>query len=200
MLVAKIFPPNKSYLKKHLQPQYQRGSLILLLVNSLCPKVLHHSWEEWRHHCLSRLSCNLIDPKQLSLFLEGLVLPFPSEGILSGYEDIVSSGSDQFTTRVKTDPDATLVRHTVDVQKAVAEFREVSERRHDTSSQAYRLHKNLPNVRLCKSVSASATRIQDIDVGRRMPLRSKSQASGMSSRYKKHASTSIMTFLRIGSP
>ena len=43
------------------------------------------------------------------------------------------------------DPDATLVRLVVDVQKAVAEFREASERRHDTSSQAYRHDKNVPN-------------------------------------------------------
>ena len=33
----------------------------------------------------------------------------------------------------------------VDVQKVVAEFREASKRRHDTSSQAYRFDKNVPN-------------------------------------------------------
>ena len=33
----------------------------------------------------------------------------------------------------------------VDVQKAVAEFREASERRHDTPSQAYGFDKNVPN-------------------------------------------------------
>ena len=33
----------------------------------------------------------------------------------------------------------------VDVQKATADFREASERRHDTSSHAYRFDKNLPN-------------------------------------------------------
>ena len=43
----------------------------------------------------------------------------------------------------------------VDVQKAVAEFREASERRHIASSQAYRLDKNVPNrspVQKCLSI------------------------------------------------
>ena len=92
-----------------------------------------------------RPRCSFIRPKQLSPFPERMKLPFSSDEILSGYEDIVSSGTDQFITWVKTDPDVTLVRHMVDVQKAVADFREASERRHDTSSQAYRFDKNVPN-------------------------------------------------------
>ena len=91
-----------------------------------------------------RPKCNFRHPKQLNPFPERLELPFPIEEILSGYEDIVSPGTDQFTTFVKTDPDATSVRHMVDVWKASAEFREASEKRHDTSSQAYRFEK-LPN-------------------------------------------------------
>ena len=88
--------------------------------------------------------CNFIHPKQLSPFLNAWSCR-SSEEILSGYEDIVSSGTDHFTTWVKTDPGATLVRHVVDVQKAVAEFREASARRPDTSSQAQRFDKHLPN-------------------------------------------------------
>ena len=53
-------------------------------------------------------------------------------------------------------------------------------------------------VRLCTSDSASTTGIQDLDVGRKMPSRSRSQAGGTSSRYKKQLSMSIMTFLQIG--
>ena len=136
----------------------------------------------------------LVQVKQLSPFPERLELPFPNEEILSGYEDIVSSGTDKFTTWVKTDPDVTSERHVVDVQKAVAEFREASERRPDTSSKAYRFDKHFLLDHLCKSDSASTTGIQDLDAGRKMPLRSKSQASGMSSRYKKHLMMSIMTF------
>ena len=161
VLFTKIIPPNKSYLKKHLQHQDQRGSLTLLHGNLMGPRVLHHSGKERRHrlpslktwagkeprHRLphSRPGCNFIHPRQLSPFPERLKLPFSIEEILSGFEDVVSSGTDQCTTWVKTDPDATLVRHMVDVQKAVAEFRKASERRHDTSSQAYRLHKSISN-------------------------------------------------------
>ena len=65
--------------------------------------------------------------------------------MLSGFEGIVSSGTDQFTAWVKTDPHATLARHTVDVQKATANFREASERRHDTPSQTNRFSKNTSN-------------------------------------------------------
>ena len=45
---------------------------------------------------------------------------------------------------MKADPDVTSVRHLVDVQKAVAEFREASTRRHDTSSQEYHFDNNVP--------------------------------------------------------
>ena len=87
--------------------------------------------------------CNFIHPRQLSPFLERLKLPFPIDEILSGFEEIVSSGTDQFTAWVKTDPHDTLVQHMVDVQNAVAEFREASERRHDASSQTNRFTKTL---------------------------------------------------------
>ena len=41
------------------------------------------------------------------------------------------------------DPHGVLVHHMADVQKAFAEFREASERRHDTSSQTKRVSKIL---------------------------------------------------------
>ena len=109
----------------------------------LGPRVLHPSGKELRHHCLP------YDPgatsstqEQLSPFPERLELSFPSGEILSSFEDIVSSGTDQFTAWVKRDPHDTLVRHMVDAQKATADIREASERRHDTSSQAHRFNKN----------------------------------------------------------
>ena len=70
--------------------------------------------------------CNFIHPKQLSPFPERLELPYPSEEILSGCEDVVSPGQDRYTTWVKADPDVTLDRHMVDVQKAVADYRACS--------------------------------------------------------------------------
>ena len=52
VLVTKIIPPNKSYLKKHLQHQDQRGSLMLLPGTLFGSLVLHPSGKERRHHCL----------------------------------------------------------------------------------------------------------------------------------------------------
>ena len=43
-----------------------------------------------------RPRCNFIHPRQLSPFRERLGLPFSNDEILSGFEDIVSSGTDQF--------------------------------------------------------------------------------------------------------
>ena len=44
-----------------------------------------------------RPRCNFIHPKQLSPFPERRKLPFSCEEIFSGFKDIVSSGTDQFT-------------------------------------------------------------------------------------------------------
>ena len=150
---------------------------------------------------LPRPRCNFTRPKQLSPFLERLKLPFSSDEILSGYEDIVSSGTDQFITWVKTDPDVTLVRHMVDVQKVVAEFREASERRHDTSSQAHRFDKNVPN-------RSPVRKRLSIDNWNPAPRRGKEvafekQIAGkwhvITLHYRKQLSMSIMTFLQVGS-
>ena len=120
VLVTKILPLNKSCPKKHPQPQDQRCSLMLLPWNLLDPGycILRERTEAPLPPPRPRRK--FIHPKELSPFRERLELPFPSEEILSGYEDVVSSGTDQFTTWVKTDPDVTLVRHVVVVQKAVA--------------------------------------------------------------------------------
>ena len=58
---------------------------------------------------------------------------------------IVSSWTDQFTDCVKTDPHDTLVHHMVDVQKATADCREASEKKHTTSSQTNRFSKQISN-------------------------------------------------------
>ena len=86
----------------------------------LGPRVLHPSGKELRHHSL----------------------PCDPGATLSTHS---SSGTDQVTAWVKTDPGATLVRQMVDVQKATADFREASERRHETSAQTNRFNKKLPN-------------------------------------------------------
>ena len=80
-----------------------------------------------------RLQCNFIHPRQLNPFPERLVLPFSNEVILCGYEDIVSSGTDLFTSWVKMSDHEILVEHMVNIEKATAEFREASERKPATS-------------------------------------------------------------------
>ena len=107
---TQVAPSNTNKLWKHFQHRDQWGSLMRLPASYLDSRVLHPSGRKRRHHCLS-----FIHPKQLSPFPERLELPFPIEEILSGYEDVVSSGTDQFTTWVKTDLRVTLVRHMVDV-------------------------------------------------------------------------------------
>ena len=89
--------------------------------------------------------CNFIHPKQLSPFPERLELPFPDEEILSGYDEDVPFIRDRFTTSVKADPNTTVERHVVDVRKALAEYREASVRRHDTSAPEYYFDGSVPN-------------------------------------------------------
>ena len=81
-----------------------------------------------------RPKCKFIHPRQLSPFPERLVLPFSNDEILSGYEEFDSSGTDLFTSWVKMSEHEILVQHMVDTEKATAEFREASERKHATSS------------------------------------------------------------------
>ena len=85
-----------------------------------------------------RPKCNFIHPRQLSPFPERLELPFSNDEISSGYEDIVSSGTDHFTSWVKMS-ERTKSWHSmwVDIHKAAAEFRETFKRKPATSS-----HKN----------------------------------------------------------
>ena len=87
-----------------------------------------------------RPKCNFIHPRQLSPFPERLELPFSNDQILSGYEEIDSSGTDLFTAWVKMSEHEILVQHMVDIHKATAEFGEASERKPATSS-----HKNSTN-------------------------------------------------------
>ena len=145
-LVTKVTSPSQSYVRKHLQQLDQRRSLMLFFGYLLGSRVLHPSGKELRHHCLLYdLGATSSTQSSSDLFPERLKLPFSSEEILSGFEDTVSSGTDQFTAWVKTDPHATLVRHMVDVQKATADFREASGRRHDTLSETNRFDKSFSN-------------------------------------------------------
>ena len=87
-----------------------------------------------------------------------------------------------------------MVRHMVDVQKAVPDFREASERGHDASSQAYCFDRNLPN----RSPVQKRLSIHNSNPG---PRRGKEDAfEKIAGKWHvKHLSVSIMTFLPIGS-
>ena len=100
----------------------------------------------WVHHCTPKKRvCNFIHPKQHSPFPERLKLPYPDGEILSGYKEDVSFIRDRCTSWVKADFNTILERHAVDVRKALAEFREASARRHDTSAKEYYFDSNVPN-------------------------------------------------------
>ena len=86
-----------TYVMMFLQHPDQRGSPVLFPGNLTSPRIRPTFGNELRHHCLLlRHKCNFILPRQLSPFPERLELPFSSDEILSSYEDIASSGTDQF--------------------------------------------------------------------------------------------------------
>ena len=127
------------------------------------------------------------------------VLPstFPCEEILSGYEDVVSSGTDQFTSRVKTD----LMLPWYDMWSMFKKPLQIFAR-HQKGDTIHLLRHTASTkmcliVRMRKSDPASTTGILGLDVRRKMLLRNQSQANGMSSHYKKHLSMSIMTLSQI---
>ena len=136
-----------------------------------------------------RPRCNFIHPRQLSPFHERLELPFTSDEILSGYEEI------NCVLRNRS----LYCRSWYDIWLVFKKsYRRLSR------GIGHLLRQTVPtNIflldHLCRSGSAPTTGIQVLDVERKMPLRSRSQASGVSSRYKKQLSMSIMTSLQIGS-
>ena len=87
-----------------------------------------------RHHCFlyghGPNATSFIHDNSVP-FLE---LPFSSDETLCGYEDIVSSGTDPFTAWVKVSPHEVLVQHVVDMRRATADFRELSEMKPAISS------------------------------------------------------------------
>ena len=123
VLVTKITSPNKSYLKKHLQHQDQRGSLMLFRGNLLGPRVLHPSGKELRHHCL------LYDPGATSstqsssvLFLNAWSCRFQVKRSCQASKILSPRAQTSSHAWVKTDPHATLVRHVVYVSKSHCRF------------------------------------------------------------------------------
>ena len=82
-----------------------------------------------------------LHPLQQRPTCERLELPFSCDAILSGYEDLVSSGSDHFTVWGKMNHQEILAEHVVDMNKVVADFRDAFERIQSSSSQTLGVNK-----------------------------------------------------------
>ena len=118
---------------------------------------------------------------------------------LCGYEDIVSSGTDQFTAWVKVSPHEVLVQHMVDIQKATADFREASERKPATSSHTNSVNKHFAT----RSIVQKRLSIYNWNPG---PRRGKEDAfekqiagGGISLPCRRRPNMLIMTFLQVDS-
>ena len=81
-----------------------------------------------RHHCLH---CSR------DLHVSVWNYPFSCDAILSGYEDLVSSGSDQFTMWGKMSHQEILAEHVVDIHNVDADFRDAFDRIQSSLSQSY---------------------------------------------------------------
>ena len=106
---------------------------------------------ELRHHCLLNghgPNATSFIHDNLGPFPERLEFPFSNDEILCGYEEIVSSETDQFAAWVKMSENEILAQHMVDIQKATADFREASERKPTTSSHATSVQKTHFGTRL----------------------------------------------------
>ena len=111
-----------------------------LLGSSRAPRVPRPFGNHWGGTIASPETCvQLCSPKA------ALRLPYPDEEILSSFEEDVSFIRAGFTSWVKADFETLLERHAVDIRKALAEFREASARRHDTSHEEYRFDNVVPN-------------------------------------------------------
>ena len=109
-----------------------------------CPRIKHVFGNVLRHHCLRcGHDLNVISFIRNSSvpFPERLELPSSSDAILSGYEDLVSSGSDHFTMWGKMSPYGIFAEHVVDIHKVVADFRDAFERNQSSSTQTYGVNK-----------------------------------------------------------
>ena len=141
-----------------------------------------------RDHCLSQ------DPGATSSTQRSSVLSLNAWSC----KKIFSPQAQEFSTRVKTDPDAPLVRRGRCSKSHCRFSRGIrKETRYFFSDILF--NTVVQSVDCAKNVLASTTGIQDPDMERKMSWRSRSKAGGTSSRYKKYLSMSTMTFLLIGS-
>ena len=131
-----------------------------------------------------------VHPRQVGTFPKRLALPYPSDEILSGHEEDVSSIRDGFTAWVKTDPETVLRRHVVDAKGFYPAYREAAARRHEPSSQEYSFYDDVPN-RLTEQRRLSVYKWNlDFDVERKGMSKGILRKNGTSSPYRKQLNTS----------
>ena len=112
ILNTKIVPSNINNLWKNLHHRDQRGSLMLLPGNFLDPRVLHSSGRERRHHCLTQNVSVILFTRSSSVPFQNVWnCRFPVKRSCRAMRKL------SLSAWVKTDPNVTLERHTVDVQK-----------------------------------------------------------------------------------
>ena len=101
-------------------------------------------WGPWKDEdtaCSRKRIEAPLPPLQPRPTCERLELPFSCDAILTGFENLVSSRSDQFTMWSKTSHQEILAEHVVDIHKVVADFRDAFERIQSSSSQSYGVNK-----------------------------------------------------------
>ena len=133
-----------------------------------------------------RRKCDFIHPQQLIPFPERLELPFSSDATLSGYEDLVPSGSDHFTMWSKMNPYEILAEHVVDIHKVVADSRDAFERNRSYSSQSYGVNKYFSSQSLVQKRLSIYKWNLGPDVERKTHLRNKLRGNGTGLPCKKH--------------
>ena len=114
-------------------------------------------------------------------------------------KDLDSSGNDLFTSWVKMSDHEILVQHVVDIEKATAEFREASERKHATSSHMNSSSERFATVRLCRKDSASTTGTLGPGAEKKMPSKNRLQWGGISLPCRRRPNMLTTSFSRIAS-
>ena len=180
-------------------PVFSARHCVLPLLSVVATGIPGHAggWHLRRKPCVVRLPCLF---PYLILRLLIYARSFRQLSTNFSYEDLDLSGPDQFTMWGKMSPEEILTEHVVDIHRIEADFRDAFERNQSSSSsQSYGVNKYFLFNHQSRRGSASTTGIQDPDAERKIPLRCKSQASGTSLHCRRHLSTSIMTFLLVGS-
>ena len=134
-----------SSLMLFLNVSFPKVRVMLFLRLLRCRYLSHRHKGKHRNNQHTACSCERIEAPVPPLLprptCERLELTFSCDAILSGFEDLVSPGSDQFTMRGTITPDEMLSEHLVDIHRTEADFRDAFERIQSSSSQSYGVNK-----------------------------------------------------------